>query len=169
MNNIKQNTQSEVLGVDIGGVVMDRINDNTDTSFFGDNYLNTTAVPGTIEALKRLVTERFGTEVHFVSKCGPNIERKTREWLKHHDVFGRTGIPQDNLRFCRRRREKAPIAEELGLTHFIDDRLEILGRLKTVPTRILFQPYQPEVEQFKQHLGLVIRAESWADVLALLL
>ncbi len=160
MNHNKQNTQAEVLGVDIGGVVMDRINDNTDTSFFGGNYLNTTAVPGTIEALARLVAERFGARVHFVSKCGPGIERKTREWLRYHDVFGRTGIPQGNLRFCRRRREKAPIAEELGLTHFIDDRLEILGRLTTVPTRILFQPYQPEVERFSRYLGLVVRAES---------
>lgn len=169
MTKNKLNTQAEALGVDIGGVVIDRINDNTDTSFFSDNYLNTTAVPGTIEALARLVAERFGTNVHFVSKCGPSIERKTREWLKHHDIFGRTGIPEGNLRFCRRRREKAPIAEELGLTHFIDDRLEILGYLATVPTRILFQPHGPEVRRFKQHLSSVIRAESWADVLALLL
>ncbi len=57
----------------------------------------------------------------------------------------------------------------MGLTHFIDDRLEILGRLTTVPTRILFQPFEPEVERFSRHLGLVVGAESWADVLALLL
>jgi hypothetical protein len=169
MNDNEQNTQAEALGVDIGGVVIDRINDNTDTAFFSGNYLNTTAVPGAFEALARLVAERFGANVHFVSKCGPTIEGQTREWLEHHDVFARTGIPQGNLRFCRRRRDKAPIAEELGLTHFIDDRLEILGRLTTVPTRILFQPCQPEVERFSRYLGLVVRAESWAEVLALLL
>jgi len=39
----------EVLGVDIGGVIIDRINDGTDTSFFGDNYLRTTAYSSTPE------------------------------------------------------------------------------------------------------------------------
>ena len=37
---------TEKLGVDIGGVIIDRANDRTDTSFFGGNYLETTAVPG---------------------------------------------------------------------------------------------------------------------------
>ncbi|HUT48414.1 MAG TPA: hypothetical protein VM325_03680 [Alphaproteobacteria bacterium] len=167
--NTKTKHTIEALGVDIGGVVMDRINDHTDTSFFSDRYLETTATPGVIEALARLVAERFGTSVHLVSKCGPNTERKTREWLAHHDVYKCTGIPEDNLHFCRRRREKAPIAKALVLTHFVDDRLEILGSLKTVPNRFLFKPVEAEVTRYKRHLGMVIRVESWAEIVALLL
>ncbi|MCZ6859171.1 MAG: hypothetical protein O7I42_02635 [Alphaproteobacteria bacterium] len=68
-------------------------------------------MPGTIEALARLVAERFGARVHFVSKCGPETERKTREWIRYHDVFGRTGIPEGKRYFCRQRHEKATIAE----------------------------------------------------------
>lgn len=165
----KNRRPQEGLGVDIGGVVMDRVNDNADTSFFSDRYLETTATPGVIEALARLVAERFQTRVHFVSKCGPNIERKTREWLAHHNVYRRTGIPEDNLHFCRRRREKAPIAEALGLTHFVDDRLEILGSLKTVPNRFLFDPVEEEVAKHRRYLGMVIRVQSWAEIEALLL
>lgn len=165
----KNKHTTEALGVDIGGVVMDRINDNTDTSFFSDRYLETTATPGVMAALARLVAERFGHLVHFVSKCGPNTERRTREWLAHHDVYRRTGIPEGNLHFCRRRREKAPIAEALGLTHFVDDRLEILGSLKTVPNRFLFNPVEAEVARHKLHLGMVIRVENWAEIEALLL
>ena len=40
--------QKEVLGVDIGGVIIDRINDWTDTSFFGENYLR---VYGLLQAI----------------------------------------------------------------------------------------------------------------------
>jgi len=37
--------EAEVLGVDIGGVIMDKANDSTDTSFFSENFLETTATP----------------------------------------------------------------------------------------------------------------------------
>lgn len=56
----------EVLGVDIGGVVIDRVNDNTDTSFFGNNYLKTTAVPDVFAVLQRLATGRFAGNLHLV-------------------------------------------------------------------------------------------------------
>ncbi|MBA3679436.1 hypothetical protein H0W80_04625, partial [Candidatus Saccharibacteria bacterium] len=52
-------TKIPVLGVDVGGVIIDRVNDNTDTSFFGDNYLSTTAVSDVFEALAELVQARF--------------------------------------------------------------------------------------------------------------
>jgi hypothetical protein len=39
------------------------------------------------------------------------------------------------------RREKADHARALGLTHFIDDRLDVLGHLEgLVPHRFLFGP-----------------------------
>ncbi len=69
--------QTEVLGVDIGGVIIDRINDRTDTSFFSENYLQTTAVPGVVESLRRLVEKRLGEDVYLVSKCGPKVEAKS--------------------------------------------------------------------------------------------
>ena len=76
--------EKRVLGVDIGGVIIDKANDNTDTSLFGNNYLNTTAVKDAFMSLKEL-NIRFGGEVCIVSKCGSNTERKTKEWLQHHD------------------------------------------------------------------------------------
>ena len=160
---------TERLGVDIGGVLIDRINDDTDTSFFGDNYLKTTAVPNAFEAIKRLAGERFGDEIYLVSKCGPSIERKSREWLAHHDFHAATGVPPERLNFCRRRQDKAPICESLGLTHFIDDRLEVLSYLKTVPHLFLFMPTPAEVERYARHLDRVRRVESWDEVLAALL
>ncbi len=155
--------------MDIGGVLIDRINDDTDTSFFGDNYLRTTAVPGAFDALRRLAEQRFDRQIHLVSKCGPRTEQKSRDWLAHHDFFGTTGVDPAHLHFCRQRQEKAPICETLGLTHFIDDRLEVLGYLTSVPNLYLFHPTAEEVEKHARHLHRVHRVESWDDVLTALI
>jgi hypothetical protein len=44
-----------VLGVDIGGVIVDRVAENSDTSFFGDRPMETPAVEGAFDALAQLV------------------------------------------------------------------------------------------------------------------
>lgn len=50
------------IGLDVGGVLIDRIkNDGTDTSFKSDNFLLTSAVPGAFEAAK-LMTQAYGAE-----------------------------------------------------------------------------------------------------------
>jgi hypothetical protein len=156
--------QKEVLGVDIGGVIIDRVNDGTDTSFFSDNYLRTTAVPETFEVLRRLVDERFGNRVYLVSKCGKKVEAKTLHWLDHHRFYEITGIHPSRVRFCRERHEKAGICEELGITHFVDDRLEVLSHLTTVSKLFLFQPRADEVRRFAQHLKRVQQVDSWQEI-----
>lgn len=157
------------LGVDIGGVIIDRINDGTDTSFFGSGYLRTTAVPGAFDALRQLVAERFGDEVYLVSKCGTNIRKKTEQWLAHHRFFERTGILQNHAEFCPTRPGKAAICTRLKITHFIDDRLEVLGYLPMVGERYLFRPNPDEVRKFSQHLAGVRRVDAWSEVLLELL
>lgn len=77
--------------------------------------------------------------VWIVSKCGERIQRRTLRWLDHHDVYERTGLPRGNVRFCRQRAEKASHCRELGITHFIDDRADVLSHLRgLVPNLYLF-------------------------------
>ena len=159
----------EVLGVDIGGVIIDRVNDDADTSFFADGYLESTAVAGAFAALARLNSERFHGRLYLVSKCGRRIEARTREWLSHHGFWEAVELPDDQIRFCRRREEKALIAADLGITHFIDDRLEVLSYLTGVPHRYLFNPVASEIAQFRRHLPRVRRVANWRAVLAELL
>jgi hypothetical protein len=161
--------KTSALGVDIGGVVIDRVNDGTDTSFFGDNHLATTAVPGAFEALTRLVAEKFGDRVHLVSKCGRSVQAKSLEWLAHHDFYARAGVDPGHVRFCRRRPGKAAIAAELGLTHFIDDRLEVLGYLETVDHLYLFRPQAEEVRRNRRHLHRVRVVHAWDEVVQAIL
>jgi len=156
--------QKEVLGIDIGGVIIDRVNDGTDTSFFGDNYLRTTAVPDAFRVIRDLVEQRFGDRVYLVSKCGKKVEKKTLHWLAHHRFHDLSGILSDNVRFCRQRHEKSGICEDLGITHFIDDRLEVLSYLTSVDSLFLFQPRYDEVRRFAQHLSRVMQVHSWQDI-----
>lgn len=154
---------NEVLGVDVGGVIIDRVNDGTDTSFFGRNFLLTTPVAGVFDALRQL-GERFD-QIVLVSKCGPSTEDRTRQWLAHHNFYDRTGIVESDVYFCRERREKSPICRQLGVTHFIDDKLEVLSYLETVSRLYLFQPVETEVRRFSKFLPRVQRVESWSEVL----
>lgn len=159
----------ETLGIDIGGVVIDRTSDRTDTSFLGNNYLQTAAVDEAFTSVRRLVQRRFGDRVHLVSKCGPTVETKTLQWLRHHRFYAEAGVKLDHVHFCRKRAEKAELCAGLGITHFIDDRLEVLGYLTTVPHRFLFRPTADEIARFAEFLSHVRVVNSWHEVLEVLL
>src|SRR6266498_3368053 len=105
----------DILGVDVGGVIVDRVAEGTDTSFFGERPLETPAVPGAVDGLRTLA-KRFDGRVYVVSKAGPKFSSLTRAWLGHHDVYARTGVPQDHLFFVRDRKDKAQVCERFGIT-----------------------------------------------------
>ncbi len=152
--------QKQALGIDIGGGIIKRIDADADTSF-QDDFVNTPPVNGAIEAINDIASRRFGAHVYLVSKCGPDVEALTMQWLNAHRFFQRSGIPPGNIRFCRERDQKAQICAGLGITDFIDDRLEVLGNLKTVTNLYLFQPRADEVARFARHLSRVHVVHSW--------
>ncbi|WP_329110159.1 hypothetical protein OG792_14770 [Micromonospora sp. NBC_01699] len=127
------------LGVDVGGVIVALTGRDEDTSFFGNRPLETPAMAGVFDALAALTVEPFAERVHLVSKAGPKVADNTRAWLIHHDFFDRTGIPATHLHFVRERRDKAPVCQRLGITHFVDDRLDVLAHLDGVEHRYLFR------------------------------
>jgi hypothetical protein len=127
-----------VLGVDVGGVLIDRVGEGSDTSFFGDRPLETPAVPLAVETLAALAAGAFAFRVHLVSKAGPKISTRTRAWLEHTGFAAATGIPADHVHFVRNREDKAPVCRRLGVTHFVDDRLSVLSHLTSVEHRYLF-------------------------------
>src|SRR5262245_59446882 len=140
--NTKRSGQTEPrLGIDIGRVLMcpADADGRPDTSFLEADDGTAVEVPPApamfdiVPALVRL----FGGQVWLVSKAGSRIERLTRLWLAHHRFFERTGMRSDNVRFCRRREEKREHAIALGLTDFIDDRVDVLEHLRGVVPRLL--------------------------------
>ncbi len=132
-------TLSPILGVDIGRVIIH--GDGPDTSFVGGSEadaMKTPALDGALESLTRL-RERFEGRVWLVSKCGPRVQARTRRWLDRHRFFQTTGIPYGQLRFCLERRDKAAICHDLGISLFVDDRLDVLDAMRDlVEHRFLF-------------------------------
>lgn len=158
------NNGKTAIGIDVGGVIIDRVNDGSDTSFFGANYLSTTAVPYVFDSIARL--SKAGFTIYVVSKCGEHVQKKTCTWLRHHNFQRITGVPENRWYFCESRKDKAEICRNLGITHFVDDRLEVLSYLETVPHKYLFNPQEKEVRKFKYALALVEQFDSWPTLVS---
>lgn len=132
-----------VLGIDIGRVIIGAadMQGKADTVFLdGDDNaaMSTPASPGAFEVITELV-EAFDRKVWLVSKCGPRIQARSRRWLKRHNFFERTGVRPDRLRFCHKRHEKLGHCLDIGATHFVDDRVDVLKHLREdVPHLFLF-------------------------------
>ena len=132
------------LGIDVGRVLISPGDETKpDTSFIGgslEDALNTPPYEGMFDVVPALV-RRFDGRVWIVSKCAPRIQARTMQWLDHHRFFERTGIDSRNVRFCLRRPEKALHCREIGITHFIDDRTDVLQAMTgVVPNLYLFGP-----------------------------
>jgi len=154
------------LGIDIGRVLIAAEGANgADTSFIGgslNDALSTPPYEGMFAAVAPLVA-RFEGRVWLVSKCGPSVQAKSRAWLLHHRFFERTGVAPSNLRFCLERPQKADHCRELGITHFIDDRTDVLHHLEgIVANRYLFGPQRRPVTD----AGLIL-LPTWNDAAAL--
>lgn len=152
----------ERYGVDIGRVIIGpELGGVADTRFLGsrlEEAVHTPPAPGALDVIGELVAQSSGN-VWLVSKCGPSVQRKTLAWLHHHAFFARTGMPPEHVRFCLERREKATHARELGLTVFVDDRLDVLHHLRGVVPRLLWFG-----EGARDAPEWVVPARDWAVV-----
>jgi hypothetical protein len=151
------------LGVDFGRVIQGgaAVPGEEDTVFLDgglDEAMRTPATEGMFEVLPGLVA-RFGGRAWVISKCGERIQQRTLQWLDHQDFYRRTGIAPGNVRFCRRRADKAAQCAELGVTHMIDDRLDVHAALRgIVPHLYLFGSQQSPAPNW------VRPVRTWADV-----
>jgi hypothetical protein len=121
--------------------------------------LATPEMAGSVEAIAGLVP-LFGYRVWLVSKCGRTVRDRTLRWLDAHNFYARTGLPRDQVRFCRTRADKRIHCVELGLTHFVDDNPEVHEAIRGyVEHQYFFGPQRVGVPSYGVH------APSW-DVAA---
>jgi hypothetical protein len=151
------------LGIDIGRVIIDGPShpQGGDTAFFGGDeqtMLATPEMPDAFEVIARLV-EEFAGRVWLVSKCGIRVQERTKRWLDAHDFYRRTGVPRENVLFCRTRPDKRTYCEDLELTHFVDDHPEVHAAIRgTVDHQYFFGPQRWPVPDYGHH------ALTWSDV-----
>jgi hypothetical protein len=144
------------LGIDFGKVIMGPIiNGKADTSFLGNTFKKAMETPPSAHAFECIaeLVEISSGEAWIVSKCGQSVQNKTKAWLKHWDFFAATGFKKDNLRFCLKRHEKAVICKQLGITDFIDDRLDVLEPMSGVVENLyLFGEQICEIPDWVEHV-----------------
>jgi hypothetical protein len=151
-----------VLGIDIGNVIT---GDTDKAVLFSEKYLEVSQVQGAFAGI-RLLNQRFKGQVCLVSKCGGKVQVKTRHWLAHHHFYDLTEVHPNHVFFCEERKGKAVICESLSVTHFIDDRLEVLGYLRTVPNKFLFHSNETEVKKYTRYLSEVTRVNTWEEIVS---
>lgn len=117
------------MGIDIGGVLT---RDGDPFATQRDEWDEDWEAPGAFDAVAR-IAEVFGTDnVYLVSKVKPggSMQKRAEHWL--HEIMGFcewTGVPRENIVFVSATNGangKGPAAARLGLSHFIDDKLECL-------------------------------------------
>lgn len=161
----------ESLGVDLGNVIIDHVGFGTTPEFlqFGD-YNSIPAVKGVFEALERLNQERFNGNIFVVYNASDVANQKIVSWLRYHNFSKKTGIGCRRIQRTKKGRDKSSVCDIYGATHFIDDRLEVLGHLVgKVEHLYLFRPQECEVGQYEQFLPYIRKVLSWEEILQLLL
>ena len=161
--------KKEVLGIDIGGPIINHVDDWLPDELVGDAYLETGVTRGAFKAIRQLVEKRFGENVFLVSVRRLDTIKNTLAWLEHHNFYKLSGVKEGNTQFCQKRVGKGQICQDLGITHFIDDKLENLSYLATVEHKILFRPNPDEVAKFLSYLVGVTQVNSWSGIKKLLL
>ncbi|HVT87619.1 MAG TPA: hypothetical protein VHD56_02100 [Tepidisphaeraceae bacterium] len=152
------------LGIDVGRVLISPGDDSSpDTSFIGGSMADALRTPpyeGMFDVVPLLV-QKFESRVWIVSKCGAKVQDRTLQWFDHHQFYERTGIPRSNVRFCLKRPEKAIYCRELGITHFIDDREDVLKpMIGIVPNLYLFGPQRDGLESNESFAKVL----NWGEV-----
>lgn len=156
----------DILGLDIGGTIVD---DGYDRQLEIPKFVDLPPHHGAIAAIMRL-RERFGRRLFIVSRINKVKDAvEALQWFDRHRFFRLTGLAMNNIHFCWKRHEKAAICQRLKITHFVDNRHDVLHHMEgVVPVRILFGPRNPGYEVKYPNWGGRY-AQSWDEIAAFLL
>jgi hypothetical protein len=122
---------------------------------------------GVKEGIARLKSVMFGNRVYVVSRVDTNEHAdRVRAFLSDNGFLGGL-IPHENVFFCRQRNEKAPIVAGLGITHFVDDRTEVLSYMATVEHRFAMNPTAEQLSAFPPENMKIV--QNWPETVAAVL
>lgn len=158
-------TRSSRFGTDLGDVVIarPRVNGVLIEKPTTKQFVEAPPIPGALDAISRIIDLITPEQFFVISKVRQDYE--TLLWLNHHDFYRKTGFLRRNLRFCRQIDEKGPIADDLPggpLTHFSDDRADVLAHMPNVRCRYLFGPQcQPQ----SASTVFLVPALTWGHIL----
>ncbi len=155
--------KSAVIGLDIGGVITEPpVNPGSEDAFTGTDHLLVPKVKDSFAVISEL-TKRH--RVVIISRAGPTVQRKTTEWLFHHGFFQKTGVRERDIHYTLTRDEKTRIARREDVTHFVDDKLEVLGfMMGMVPNLYAFRAPQIHKNKMPYVASQVTHVDSWQEL-----
>jgi hypothetical protein len=126
-------------------------------------------VPGSFESLAEVVRSGQFENVYIVSRASLITRTYFLFRLSRSGFWEKTGIPRKNIRFCLKNREKVGICKQLGVTHFIDDRPQVLAPMQDLERRFAFNPKPREEKKYSAVLAGSTIVRSWKELKPLLL
>ena len=157
---------TNVLAIDLGNVIIDHKSFGTTPEYvLSGDYRAIPEVPDSISVISQLAHGPFHSRVHVMYNASTVANEKIQEWLRHHEFSSRTGISSEKIHRSEHGRDKSALCLCHNVTHFIDDRLEVLGMLvKTVNNLFLLNAHEEEVSAFRRHLPYVIKLSTWLEI-----
>lgn len=149
----EERVRAPIVGFDIGGTITQ--------ATFGSNVKE--PWPESFRVIKRILLE-ISPLAYIVSRV--NEEQKTRaiNWLYDNDVYAKTGLLKDNVFWCKERHEKGPIVQTLGITHFIDDRPEVMKYLPLDTVKIMINPDPVHLYEHCNLLRNYTVCKDWLEI-----
>jgi len=110
---------------------------------------------GAVDALRELVRRRFGEKVHLISYCPPERQQYRRERFEEkifedpitkqrYNFYDWTGVLREHVHFCAEASDKAVVCSKVAATHYVENQIEALKHICTVPFLHLFHPLPEE-------------------------
>lgn len=139
------------LGLDFGGVIsLARTTDDI--------------MPGILEVMSKL-KGLFQNRIYIISRVDTDeSEQRVRKYLYDHNLDIQLNISQERVYFCYKRHEKAPIAEKLGITHFVDDHTEVLSYMTSVPYKFSLMTRDEELIAYPPEKFGIVSCRRWSQI-----
>lgn len=152
-NSMNATTSKIILGLDLGNTIV------------ATTPQGKVPFDDAIRVINRLVKDLSPQEVYIVSRVNAEQHVRAEQWITDHRLLEQTGILRENIHWCAERSDKALICKKLGITHFVDDRPEVMSHmLGIVPCRILFGANEKDILHYKESLDGVIYTNTWLEI-----
>lgn len=149
------------IGIDINGVLANNKLSHINTR----DYSIFSVMENAIKVVKKLVKHYGSENIYIISRAQScQLSFITGIWMETHNFLQETNISLDNVKICTRLKDKAIIAEKLNITHFIDDRPEVLSYFSKNTILMAYQPKKNEIKKYPNVASRAIIVNSWNEI-----
>ena len=156
------------LGIDFGNVIIDHLGFGTTEDYFhhGD-YNLIPPVENALECLAELNRTGLFKNITVVYNATGVADMKISNWLIAHRFCEITGIPAANIFRSTHGRNKLIYCQQHGITHFVDDRMEVLNpMIGIIPFLFLLNGQAQEIAGYQTELNKLNVADSWSTIIS---